>query len=423
MSPKVYVVGAGLAGLSAAAILAARGVAVELLEGAPQAGGRCRSYFDPAMDGVIDNGNHLVLSGNRAVHDYLKRIGAKDALAGPPHTEFDFMDLQDNDCWRLRPNEGSVPWWITRQSRRVPGTVAADYAKYAPLLWAGRKAHIGGMVPTQGALWDRLMRPFLLAALNTEPAESSAALAGAVLRETLAKGGRYYRPRIAHPTLAAAFIDPALAFLKDKGAVVRLGTRVRGLTLGPRVAMALDIPDATLPVGADDIVILAVPPWVAADLIPDLTVPNDFRAIVNAHFKMPAPPTLLNGEATPPILGVIGGTAEWIFAFADRISVTVSGADAIVDRDREELARTIWADVAKALNITGSMPGWQIVKEKRATFAATPAQDARRPAAKTRWRNLILAGDWTRTGLPATIEGALRSGETAAALAARIIAL
>jgi squalene-associated FAD-dependent desaturase len=417
MTGKAYVVGAGLAGLSAAAILAARGVAVELLESAPQAGGRCRSYFDPAMDGVIDNGNHLVLSGNRAVHDYLKRIGARDALAGPPRAVFDFIDLGDNDCWRLRPNEGSVPWWITRKSRRVPGTHPADYAKYAPLLWAGRKARIGAMVPVKGALWDRLMRPFLLAALNTEPADSSAALAGAVLRETLAKGGRHYRPRIAHPTLAAAFIDPALAFLNDKGASVRLGTRVRGLTLGPRAAIALDLPDATRPVDANDVVILAVPPWAAADLIPDLTVPNDFRAIVNAHFKMPAP------AGTPPILGVIGGTAEWIFAFHDRISVTVSCADAIVDRDREELAKTIWADVAGALNIAAPIPAWQIVKEKRATFAATPAQDARRPAAKTRWRNLILAGDWTQTGLPATIEGALQSGETAAALALKRLSL
>jgi uncharacterized protein with NAD-binding domain and iron-sulfur cluster len=75
------------------------------------------------------------------------------------------------------------------------------------------------------------------------------------------------------------------------------------------------------------------------------------------------------------------------------------------------------------LNITAPMPAWQIVKEKRATFAATPAQDARRPAAKTRWRNLILAGDWTRTGLPATIEGALQSGETAAALALKRLSL
>ncbi len=101
----------------------------------------------------------------------------------------------------------------------------------------------------------------------------------------------------------------------------------------------------------------------------------------------------------------------------------MSGADAIVDKDREELARIIWADVARALQISAPMPAWQIVKEKRATFAATPEQDARRPPAKTRCRNLFLAGDWVQTGLPATIEGALRSGENAAALALKHLSL
>jgi hypothetical protein len=192
---------------------------------------------------------------------------------------------------------------------------------------------------------------------------------------------------------------------------------VRGITLGRRAAMALDLGEAAVPLAPGDAVVLAVPPWVAKDLLPDMTAPDEFRAIVNAHFKLPAP------DGAPAILGVIGGTAEWIFSFPDRISVTVSGADAIVDQDREALATRIWADVARALNITAPMPTWQIVKEKRATFAATPAQDARRPAARTSWRNLFLAGDWTQTGLPATIEGALRSGETAAALALRHLSL
>ena len=419
---KAYVIGAGLAGLSAATILASRGVLVEVIEAAGQAGGRCRSYFDPAMDGVIDNGNHLVLSGNRAVQAYLSRIGAKNALSGPPRAEFFFVNLRANDGkdfarWTLLPNEGSVPYWITSEKRRVPGTHAADYLKYAPLMWAGHKMRVDNVVHERGALWHNLMHPFLLAALNTEPAESSAHLAGAILRETLAKGGSFYRPRIAHPTLAAAFVAPALNYLNDRKSTLRLSTRVRGMALGPREAMMLEIGDASLPVGGRDAVVLAVPPWAAPDLIPGLTVPDDFRAIGNAHFKMAAPP------GAPAMLGVIGGTAEWIFAFDDRISVTVSSADAIVDRDREDLAAAIWADVARALKIDAPMPPWQIVKEKRATFAATPAQDARRPPAKTRWRNLFLAGDWTQTGLPATIEGALRSGETAAALALRHLGL
>ena len=417
MTGKAYIVGGGLAGLSAATQLVSRGVTVDVIEGAGQAGGRCRSYFDAAMGGVIDNGNHLVLSGNHAVAAYLERIGAKDALVGPPHAEFAFVDLNSGARWTLRPNEGPLPYWLASRSRRVPGTHTSDYFQYAPLMWADAETRVDAVVKDRGLLWQRLMRPFLLAALNTEPDESSAKLSGALLRETLAKGGSHYRPRIAHPTLAAAFIDPALAYLKSHDGAVRLSTRLRGMTLGPREVMTLDIADATLPVGPRDVVILAVPPWAAADLIPGLTVPDDFRAIVNAHFKMPAPSAFMGPNGTPGMLGVIGGTAEWIFGFEDRISVTVSNADGIVDLDRETLARRIWADISKALDITTEMPAGQIVKEKRATFAATPQQDARRPGAQTGWRNLFLAGDWTQTGLPATIEGAIRSGATAAALA------
>ncbi len=113
---------------------------------------------------------------------------------------------------------------------------------------------------------------------------------------------------------------------------------------------------------------------------------------------------------------MIGGTAQWIFAFPDRLSVTVSGAGAMADEDRGDLARRFWGDIAAVHGLTDELPPWRIVKERRATFAATPAQNARRPPAATNWRNLALAGDWTATGLPATIEGAIRSGSTAAAL-------
>jgi squalene-associated FAD-dependent desaturase len=412
-----YVIGAGLAGLAAATHLAARGVTVTLFEAAGQAGGRCRSYFDPNFEGVIDNGNHLVLSGNRAIYQYLNRIGAQQHLIGPEQTLFDFVDLKSGARWTLKPNDGPLPWWLGSPSRRVPGTSAGDYIAYAKLLFAGRRQTVGDVLSCKGVLWDRLMQPFLLAALNTDPCTASAQLAGAILKETLAKGAQAYRPRIATPNLAAAFIDPALEFLKIRGVRVHFNERLRAITFGGREAAALEFPDATVPLASHDMVVLAVPPWVAKDLVPRLPCPSDFRSIVNAHFKFPGPP------GAPPILGVVGGTAEWIFAFDDRISVTVSGADAIVDKEREELANILWADVVQALGISEPLPKWQIVKEKRATFAATPAQEAKRPIGKTGWRNFFLAGDWTDTGLPATIEGAVRSGETAAALALRQLSL
>jgi hypothetical protein len=153
-----------------------------------------------------------------------------------------------------------------------------------------------------------------------------------------------------------------------------------------------------------------VPAKVASLFLPELSTPNEFRAIVNAHFKVDPPKTF------PKVLGVINGTAEWLFAFPGRISATISAADRWIEPHRELLAQKIWADIAKLTGLGEELPPWLIVKERRATFAALPHENAKRPGAQTRWRNLFLAGDWTATGLPATIEGAIRSGNKAAQL-------
>ncbi len=407
----VHVVGAGLAGLSAAVQLAKRGAAVEVSDAAIQAGGRCRSYFDPQLGLTLDNGNHLVLSGNTAVHAYLDAIGARDRLTGPDKAVFHWADLRTGDRWTLRPNEGPLPWWMFSPKRRTPGTRAADHLSLLPLMRAQPGRRVDEVMTCSGALWDRLLDPFLLAVLNTDAREGSADLAGAVIRETLAKGGAAYRPRIAEPTLSAAFVDPALETLARLGAPVRLGRRLRRIAFEGDRATALVFADGETSLGPDDTLVLATPAWIAADLLPELTVPTEHRAIVNAHFRLTPP------AKAEPLIGVIGGTVEWIFVFSDRISVTVSGADRLVDMDRQALAALLWADVAAVHGLSDALPPWQVVKEKRATFAATPAQDALRPKAQTRWENVLLAGDWTATGLPSTIEGALRSGGHAADLA------
>ncbi len=404
-------IGAGLAGLSAAVELTRAGYAVRLVDSAAQAGGRCRSYHDPQLGRTIDNGNHLVLSGNRAVMSYLATIGASDRLSGPDSADFAFVDRVSGARWSFRPNGGRIPWWVFAPGRRVPDTGLRDYLRLGPLVRSGADDTVAERVATNGPVWERLIEPVLLAALNTVPGGGSARLTAAVLRESLLRGGQAMQPRIAEPTLAAAFVDPALAWLKRRGANITLGQRLRGLAFDEGRLTALDFGGTPVAVAADEPVVLAVPPWVAGALVPALTVPDDFRAIVNAHFAYTPPP------GTPAMIGVIGGTAEWIFAFDDRLSVTVSAADTLVERDREDLARIFWADIAAIHRLPAALPPWQIVKEKRATFAATPAQDTKRPGSRTRWDNLFLAGDWTQTGLPATIEGALRSGATAAGLA------
>jgi squalene-associated FAD-dependent desaturase len=410
MPRSVHIIGAGLAGFATAVRLAAQGVRVTVYEATNQAGGRCRSYHDPALGITIDNGNHLLLSGNRAALGYLAMIGASDRLAGPSSASFPFIDLASHERWTLRANDGRIPWWIFDRHRRVPGTRARDYLSVLRLLRAAPGTTIGEVLDCKGPLYDRLLEPLLLAALNTEPPASSANLAAAVIRETLAAGGRSYRPLFARDGLSAAFVEPALRFIEGNGGTVVFGQRLRAFAFEAERVTALDFGDVSTPLQPGDAVVLAVPPVVAASLVPDLTVPAEFRAIVNAHFRLTPPAGLA------PMTGIVNGTAEWLFAFPDRLSVTISGADRLLDTPREELAALIWREVAEVAGIAGPLPPWQIVRERRATFAALPREDAKRPEPQTRWNNLLLAGDWTATGLPATIEGAIRSGNRAADL-------
>jgi len=360
---------------------------------------------------VIDNGNHLVLSGNRAVGRYLRAIGAEDRLTGPGRPEFPFFDLGMGQRWTLRPNDGPLPWWILAAGRRVPGTSSRDYLVLATLMRRHPGRRIDEVIRCDGTLWDKFLRPILVSALNTAPEEASADLAGALMRETFAKGGRQIYPLVATPSLAAAFVDPALDRLRRSGVEIRLGRSLRAVRLEADRATGLTFDEGEETLGPGDRVVFALPPWTVQKLLPGVAAPDAFRAIVNAHFRI-APPA-----DAPIMVGLIGGTAEWVFAFHDRLSVTVSAADHLMETGIDALTRLLWRDVSAVHNLSGPIPPCRIVKERRATFAATPAQDAMRPSVRTSWTNLFLAGDWIDTGLPATIEGALRSGEAAATLA------
>jgi len=406
---RVHVVGAGLAGLAAALTLAEAGVGVVLHEAAPQAGGRCRSYFDAGLGCRIDNGNHLLLAGNRAAMHYLRDIGARPSLTGPDEAVFPFLDRGTGERWTLRPNAGKLPWWVLSPRRRVKGTGLLDYLPARRLADAPAEAAVNQALDPRALIFRRLWQPLAVAALNTEVEAASARLFGAVLNETLGAGGSACLPLLPREGLSESLVDPALAKLALRGVELRLGSRLRAMAFSEDRLASLDFEGSLEPLSAEEAAVLAVPAPIAARLVPDLTAPDEFRAIVNAHFRV-----ALHGDA-PWFVGIIGGVAEWVFRKPDVLSVTVSAADRLIDAAAEELAPLLWRDVAAAYDLPADpLPPWQIVKEKRATFAATPAQLERRPGAATRWANLVLAGDWIDTGLPATIEGALRSGFAAA---------
>jgi squalene-associated FAD-dependent desaturase len=408
MQRTVHVIGAGVSGLAAAVKLTAAGQQVHLHEATPQAGGRCRSFYDAATDLVIDNGNHLVLSGNRHVMAYARSIGTEAGLQGPDSAEFAFVDLATQRRWMLRLNRGPIPFWIFRKRHRVPDTGPLDYLALMPLLRAKNSERIDQRIACEGALYEKLVRPLLLAALNIEPPEASAGLAGAIVRETLLAGGGACRPLIARDGLSTVLVEPAIAQLKDKGATVSFEHELHKVAFSDNRVATLTFGSDTIQLGPDDIVILAVPAKQATTLLPGLKAPTQFTSILNAHFRFE---TVMK---IPPILGVINGLTEWIFPFPHRLSVTISGADRLMNAPREELARQIWQEVCAATGVRGDLPPWQIVRERRATFTATPEQDALRPGTATALSNLFLAGDWTNTGLPSTIEGSIRSGDRAA---------
>ncbi len=413
MPGVIHIIGAGLAGLSAALKLSARGERVVVHEATAFAGGRCRSYHDATIGMTIDNGNHLLLSGNHAALDYLRGVGAEAHLIGPAHAEFPFVDLASGERWTLRFDDGRFPFWIFDSARRVPGTRPLDYLPLARLLWAHPGKSVGDVVACKGPLYDRLLEPLLLAALNIDAPQGSAKLATAVIRETLAAGGWACRPLVARDGLGPTLIEPAVASLTQRGVTLQLEDQLHAMRLADDRVEALDFGKDSAVLAREDSVILAVPPYAAASLIAGLQVPTEYRAIVNAHFRIDPP------AGAPPLVGVLNGTTQWIFAFPGRLSVTISAGDRYLDMARDVLAKTIWNEVASVTGLKDPLPSWQIVRERRATFAATPAQDAKRPGAQTRWHNLALAGDWTNTGLPATIESAIRSGNRAADLVAR----
>ena len=416
--PKIHIIGGGLAGLAAAVRRTAAGRQVALYEAADQAGGRCRSYFDAKLGCEIDNGNHLLFSANRQALAYLKTIGAADSLIGPAKACFPFLDLRDGRTWSLRPGQRFWPFWLLDRTRRIPGVPLTSYLKIFKLAVAGRDDTVADCLDPADPLWQSFVRPLTVAALNTQPEAASAQLLWRVLQETFLKGETACRPMIARHSLAASLITPACRFLEERGAEIHLNRRLRAFDLAEGRLRGLEFTKERLDLGPGDRVISALPPAVAASLLPEIRAPLESCTIVNAHLRIDGGlPKLPGLDPNLPLLGLIGGTADWLFLRGGIVSLTVSAADDLAARPNDEITTALWADTAKALGLNPqARPPLRIIKEKRATFAQTPEALTRRPSARTAWRNLLLAGDWTDTGYPATIESAIASGHNAASI-------
>ncbi len=412
MSGKVHIIGLGVSGLSAAIHLAGK-KKIALYDSAKVAGGRCRSFYDQKLDCLIDNGNHLLLSGNRSALAYLDKIGARDELTILNEARFPFMDLKSGARWQVHMNEGRLPLWLFDKERRIPNVPLKDYLKLVKFLFANEKACVSDLSGNKGPFFERFFEPLTWAILNTLPEEASARLLGNVFKETFAFGGKACKPMIAKHGLSETFIDPALEFLKKHAKKPLFNHALKEIEFSKNTVKALHFNDKTVQLENGDNLVLALPRAQIARLLPSLKRPDGDCAIVNAHFKLEE--ELKN---VPPFLGLVNSKTHWIFKRGNIISLTISAADKLnLDRITEEqLLPLLWEEVSLALNLKDKIKpvASRLIRERRATFNATPENNAKRPTTRTAFNNLFLAGDWTRTDLPATIEGSIRSGEKAA---------
>lgn len=415
---RVHIIGAGLSGLAAAVRLADAGVKVSLYESAGHAGGRCRSFFDKTLERDIDNGNHLIMSGNYAALGFLQRIGSVDALTGPADASYPFVDVNTGQRWRVAINDGMFPAWVFDPATRVPDTHIFDYVKAAGIAFARKDQTVADIVDKDSILYKRFWEPLTLAVLNTTPEIGQAQLLWSVIRETFLLGGKASRPLAAKKGLGPAFIDPAVTYLQTRGAEIRFNTRLRAAEFSQGRVSALDLGEEKIAVVDGDEVIFAVPPSRLKQLMPDLDPPDDNASILNVHYRTlhPVPLTTLGDS---PFIGMVSSDAHWAFVRGDVVSLTVSASHAIGmdETPNQKAADTMWRDTQAALDL-GNMPyeAVRVIRERRATPEQSPASVAKRLKAETSVKNLTLAGDHTDTKVPATIEGSIRSGDRAAAI-------
>lgn len=426
----MVIVGAGFAGVAAATALAEGGARVLVLETRQRPGGRAYSWTDPTTGEVRDNGQHVLAAFYDETWKLLRRIGTEAELVADPTFRLRFWERGRGDYELRCPKLPAPLHWIAAIARCPRLTPAARLAAASlrPRAQALIRQGSDAMTVEQWLQRDArdpdlatVLRPLALAALNESPEEGSAALFAGVLDRLLAA------PAAASGlALARRGLGDLLAgferFLEARGGAVRY----RATALGVRVESGRAVGVSLL--GGErldaEAVILAVPhERVAWMLRPELAEP--YRAVAALPWS-PIVSTLhvYDRPVLPArFIGLIGTATQWAF---DRgpaaggsgyaVGTVRSAAFADAGRAPEAIADETTADLAEAFSAArcGRLLHARVYKERRATVRATPGTEALRPAARTHVERLFLAGDWTRTGLPPTIESAVVSGHRAA---------
>lgn len=432
MNP-VVIVGAGLSGLSAGVALAAQRIPVVVLEQKAREGGRAFSFHDAATNTEVDNGQHVLIAGYTGTFTLLRTIGSLSLLDVQPlprlvihHPERGLRTLVLPPLPSpahlllgvLASNFFSGPGKreIVRAGASLLRVRPETLREMTVEAWLDR---VGQSRETREMFWE----PLAVAMMNERTSAAAASVFVRSMRTAFLGGWRNAALAVPRVGLSRLFAEPACRFITDHGGSVRRSSRVVATVTREGAAASVVLGDGRRV--ECSALVLAVP----ASVLPTVAPPEVSKTpALQAAASFPMSPIVsihlwFGHEWMPrPMVGVVGKTIEWIFRKNGYVSAVISAAHGPAAWTNERLTAVAVDDLRSVFGCRIGPPLRSLViRERRATVSLTPAVETARPDARTPLPNLFLAGDWTATGLPATIEGAVTSGMRAAALAGQAL--
>ncbi len=456
--PTIAVLGAGLAGLSAAVQIVRRGGRAILLERRPGPGGRAFSFTDPHTGDILDNGPHLFLGCYSATLKFLDVIGAREKIRFSRRLRIAFRD-PDRGAFAFQCPGLPAPWHLLAGLLRNKGLNLSDrflalrvgkylrarrgtgYPELEDRTLADWLAGLGQNRAVRRVIWD----PIATSALNEDPDLASAGVFARVLEETFFSGrGRSSAAGLARFGLSDLYGRPAIEYLKQNEGKVWFRARVTRIPIGPEGVQGVEMADGTRITA--DAYISTLAPRELLSVLPEGQIDTD------AYFRN------IRGLQTSPIIsvhlwydrrfldepfvGLLGTRTQWLFdrwsildnhrgagegspkpkGAASGLSAVISAARDYIDWPASDIIRMVVADINRCFPAAASarLLRATTVKERHATISPRVGSCRLRPGPRGPIPNLVLGGDWTDTGLPGCVEGAVRSGERAAEAALEV---
>jgi len=440
---KVIIIGGGFAGLSAAVELSSAGFRVTLIEQRRFLGGRAFSFFDKNTGLELDNGQHILMGCYENTFRFLEKIGVTDKLYFQKDLCVDFLDTTGT-AYRLSCLPLPAPLHILSGILRFKAISPSErirmlnMAKGVLFSNATNSSHdltitewlkrLGQGEKARETLWDIIT----LATMNEHPDKSSAAIFRNVMKKAFFSLRRNSRIVLPVVPLSRLFAEAAEIYIKKNGGSIEKGIAVSALLTGNNSVSGVKLKDGRVFRG--DYYISAVPYYSVQRLFAGTgfsgtagflgTELNSVPAlqpspIISIHLLFNTPLT----EHT--FVALLNSPIQWVFnkekifrdiAYRGLLSLVISGAHEYIDVPSEKLVEIALRELKKVIPATSTarLLSCKVIKERHATFSPQPGVDKFRPSQKTSIKNLFLAGDWTDTGLPATIEGAVLSGQKCA---------